>query len=64
MVSNVLDVSKLPLPPKVGNAKELKYVSVMFNKLHPEETIRISSEAVTPMWMTKKVYTKIHIKTE
>lgn len=33
MVSSVLDVSKLPLPPKIGTTKELKYVSVMFNKL-------------------------------
>ena len=36
----------------------------MFNKIDLNETLRISDKAVTPMWLTKKMYTKVDLAQE
>lgn len=40
------------------------YTSVLFSKVEANETLQVSSEAHTPLWLTKKTYSKIHVKTE
>ena len=37
----------------------LVHISVIFNKAVPNEILKIAEEANTPMWLTKKLYTKI-----
>ncbi len=56
------DISQLPLPKDIGleqQSTELHLVSVIFNKMQANETIKISDEATTPMWLKKTLYTKL-----
>ena len=53
------DITTLALPKDVGVVEELVHVSVIFNKQEAKETLQISDDAITPLWLNKKLYTKI-----
>ena len=61
MASFSLD--SIALPSDTAD-EQFQHVSTLFNKIQPSETLRISDEAVTPLWLTKKLYTKLVIEDE
>ena len=53
----MVDLSRLPLPQNIGHSNpDQKHISVMFNLIEPDEVMRLSPDAFTPLWLTKKIY--------
>ena len=64
--SNPIDPTTLPLPASLQNGgaagaddHPVEFLSVIFNQREPNEVLRISKKAKTPMWLTKKLYQKL-----
>lgn len=55
--------SNLPLPPDTPE-EPLEFTSVIFDRVRPKEVFSISSEAVTPFWLNRKLYTKLNVDVE
>ena len=60
--STGVDPAMLPLPEPVAASEEhpVEYLSVIFNQREPNQMLRISRKATTPMWLGKKMYEKLH----
>jgi hypothetical protein len=53
-------IKSLQFPINDTQDEPLVHISVIFlNKAAPNEILKIAEEANTPMWLTKKLYTKI-----
>ena len=69
-----IDPASLPLPQALYNANAsatndasehpVEFLSVLFNQREPNEVLRISSKANTPLWLTRNMYKKLpsHVK--
>lgn len=52
-------IKSLQFPTNDVQDEPLVHISVIFNKAAPNEILKIADDANTPMWLTKKLYTKI-----
>ena len=58
--------STLPLPEPIENEedKEVNFLSVIFHKKQRADCLQMSKDAMTPLWMGKRDYTKLKIECE
>ena len=69
MVESTFDPASLPLPQGLQNANDagaagnsdhpVEFLSVIFNQREPNEVLRISKKAMTPIWLTRNMYKKL-----
>ena len=52
-------IKSLKFPTNDVQDEPIVLISVIFNKAAPNEILKIADDANTPMWLTKKLYTKI-----
>jgi hypothetical protein len=52
-------IKSLQFPTNDVQDEPMVHISVIFNKAAPNEILKIADDANTPMWLTKKLYTKI-----
>jgi hypothetical protein len=52
-------IKSLKFPTNDVQDEPIVHISVIFNKAAPNEILKIADDANTPMWLTKKLYTKI-----
>ena len=56
---DTFDISTLPLPSELGVIEDLQHLSVIFDKQEPIQMLKVSEDATTPLWLNRKLYTKI-----
>ena len=67
MVESAFDPASLPLPQGLQNDAgaasnadhPVEFLSVIFNQREPNEVLRISKKAMTPIWLTRNMYKKL-----
>lgn len=59
-----IDPTKLPLPSGSAEDTPLEFKSLIFEKGTRHETLQLSGDAVTPLWLKPKMYTKLQAPIE